>query len=177
MECNGPSAPLNAIDLCLYDDGQGTSAEVSFNDLANLHLPSHRTFKSRKVYLIRDIGSAWTSAWNAIERGDEAITAALESYEAGSASITDDAGLVPEAGIGDGDHLPNEDEKELFAPATQTARLGGAEDPLSFESDRDLASDATALPSSPPSNLCYYCGGRLKSPCWYCIDCSSESFY
>jgi hypothetical protein len=308
MDCVNPSAYFNTIDMC--DDKDCLSAEFTRDDLNEPHLPSHRTFKSRKLLLIRDIGLAFMTVRDAIERGDKAITDALASYKEGNKEEADSQTseghqggrneLSTESGEKEGLGLPssqipevhdgaktglnctsndftskyantvfgelirahdpdattsqdrNADRNDHESKVVETSWREGVNDSSSVlvstgdsnhqkeeqnsgeveeivsekgvddpsntkpQVNGDLATtrksetlnngelagydkeprpeddtksegsgssehsesqhSSSSKTTAPPTNRCYCCDEKLESPCWYCIDCSSESY-
>ena len=154
-----------------------------------VHLPSHRTFKTRKwLVLYRDIGAVWSDARDAIERGDKAITDALASYGEINAE-------APQTETKGGDNLKvvinnvesEVEDEELLPELWSHAKFangggkGSGFEPVSDEGGispvaiakhvKRRAENEEFIFSNPAKNRCFYCGAKLESPCWYCINC------
>lgn len=158
MECVGSSAPFNPVNLC--NDKDCLSAELTRDDLDHPHLPQHRSFKARKLLLIRDIGRAWTAAKGAIEKGDKAISEALASY-AVETGIADNHSETSEA-QGNGIEEPasptseGQDEDEMADRPTNPVSAEFVSDTDSEKGDTDSEQPksneaGTDVPTSPTS--------------------------
>ena len=186
MECIQPSVPLNTVDIC--DRRKCRTIEIHRDDLSTPHLPSHRTFKTRKWLLYRDIGAVWSDAKVAIERGDRAIMDALASYGDINAEAlrteTIGGGDNPKVAINEVESEVEDEEllPELWSHAkfASGGKDGGFE-PVSNEGGispaaivkhvKRRAETEESIFGNLAENLCFHCGGKLESPCWYCINC------
>ncbi|KAF7292835.1 VPS13 domain-containing protein [Mycena indigotica] len=150
----------NTVD---FDDSPACMAgRVNRDDMQKPHYPHHDLIKLRRVLHIREFGKAFRNAKAALEKARGIFKAAgIETNDSGDGDDEEQPSEAPTAQI----HSLIT-QLSITIPNAPTA---GA--PLSAVSV--AKSRAEPLPKGPK---CANCSKALTMPCWFCVQCTEETF-
>ncbi|KAJ6553898.1 hypothetical protein B0H10DRAFT_2201811 [Mycena sp. CBHHK59/15] len=188
LECVSTPQPEHTIDFCPKLDCIASASLPEVTDVA--HAPWHLMMKTRDLFLLKDYYTVKQRAQFSLDRAREAYTDATEdvntpvplrashvapdlgaSQETVSVELTLATDVEPSSLIG---------QQKSAAPAALPL-LDAMPPDVTTEPPGSGTTDPVSSPSTPTSEdyealKCTICAQRVVSPCWYCVDCYSDSW-
>jgi hypothetical protein len=161
---------FNSVDFC---ETQGCiDHRLIRDDMLKAHLPHHDLMKVRRVVHLREFGTTYRNA-------KEALKNARTIFKSSSSSTDPDTDSESEADTEDEDgHAPASAKRLSRIPALAIS-IPQQATPAALSSAHPATAVSTSMqvpnPISKPPPCCG-CSKPVTQPCWYCVQCAGESF-
>ncbi|KAJ7743338.1 hypothetical protein B0H16DRAFT_1010259 [Mycena metata] len=167
MECSSAEKAEDSVDLCAKLTCIGSSSLPKRKDIT--HLPSHLMMKIRDYFLLKDYFLFKQQATQALESAQALYKDLGENHKSPTPSIiAADTSKESDTDAPTSGGQEQATESENAAVETTTTHAPD----VGVDTSPDNAKPEN-VPQAPDNSVlkCAVCMDRIKTPCWYCIEC------